>query len=173
MDTAGSRGRSSNASTRRGNGFGLLSASTITSTDLSPLQLTAGKPILCIDDEATHLMLLTRYLSRSGYSSIVAATGIEGLEVLKHQTPALVLLDLQMPEMDGFSFLAHFRNNPELREVPVLLQTANVTKENILKSMKLGISGAIAKPFDENTLMAKVRQTLASCLEKAGSKPEP
>ncbi|MCZ6653825.1 MAG: response regulator, partial [Planctomycetota bacterium] len=117
-------------------------------------------------------MLLTRYLSRSGYSSIVAATGTEGLEVLKHQTPALVLLDLRMPEMDGFSFLAHLRNNPEHRSIPVVLQTAHLTKQNILKSMKLGISGAIAKPFDENTLMAKVRQTLANSLEKAGPKSE-
>ncbi|MCH8054233.1 MAG: HDOD domain-containing protein [Planctomycetes bacterium] len=128
---------------------------------------------MCIDDEATHLMLLTQYLSRSGYSSMVAATGTEGLEVLKHQTPALVLLDLQMPEMDGFSFLAHLRNNPEHRSIPVVLQTAHVTKQNLLKSMKLGISGAIAKPFDENTLLAKVQQTLANSLEKAGPKSEP
>ncbi|MCH8853022.1 MAG: HDOD domain-containing protein [Planctomycetes bacterium] len=150
-----------------------MSASTKISADLSPLQLTAGRPILCIDDEATLLMLMTRFLSRAGYSSIVAATGTEALEVLKHQKPALILLDLQMPEMDGFSFLAHLRNNSEMRDVPVVLQTANVTKQNILKSMKLGISSALAKPYDHNTLIEKVQQTLIGCRKKSETQAAP
>ena len=150
-----------------------MSAPAQTSQAVPPLKLTGGRPILCVDDEATHLMLLTRYLSRAGFSSIVAATGIEGLEVLKHQKPALILLDLQMPEMDGFSFLAHLRSSAQLQGVPVVLQTANVTKENIMKSAKLGISGAIAKPFDQNTLISKVQQVLLDALKKAGPATAP
>lgn len=152
-------------------GSAIVSGAVLENLDVPPLRLSGGKPILSIDDEDTHLMLLTRYLSKAGFTSIVAATGIEGLEVLKYNRPSLILLDLEMPGMDGFSFLAHLRNVEALRGVPVILQTAHVTKDNLMKVMKLGISGAITKPLDEKTLLAKVRQVLADQLSKRGSTP--
>ncbi|MCG3136711.1 MAG: hypothetical protein HJJLKODD_00546 [Phycisphaerae bacterium] len=78
-----------------------VSTATINYNNISGIRISGGRPVLCLDDEPTHLMLLTRMLSKAGFFCITATTGLEGREVLKYAQPCLVLLELLMPEMDG------------------------------------------------------------------------
>jgi HD-like signal output (HDOD) protein/FixJ family two-component response regulator len=122
--------------------------------------LTRGRPVLCIDDDPSQLVLLSRFLSLAGYSTTIASNGQEGLESLRANRPCLVLLDLDMGEMDGISFLAHLRNSARVDSVPVILQTAHATRDNIKQSMDLGIQSAIIKPITRDDLLEKVQAVL-------------
>jgi len=128
-------------------------------------------PILIIEDEP-HLRELTgRLLSSANYNSVQADNGVHALEQVRTQKPSLILLDLMMPVMDGFEFLTELRENPEWKDIPVVVLTAkDLTEEDydrlVGKTEKIFAKGASV----QETLLAEVRRVLSRPTETEAKK---
>jgi CheY-like chemotaxis protein len=113
-------------------------------------------PILVVDDDQAMRKMLETVLLDEGYSVVLARNGKEGLELVNQQRPALVLLDLMMPVMDGWQFLEAIKQIPEYQDLPVLLlsasrQISGAAKENPVKAY-------LPKPFELVKLLAYIDQ---------------
>jgi len=115
-----------------------------------------GCTVLIIDDaEDVHTVAGT-YLELSGYRVAHALNGALGLQIMKEQRPDLILLDVQMPVMDGFQTLEAIKRTPDLAEIPVLV-LSSLNRPNLkVKGLQLGADDYIVKPFDQAELMARV-----------------
>ncbi len=119
-----------------------------------------SKTILYIEDDLSNRILVKRVLEAEGYRVIEAGTGEEGLTMARANQPALVLVDISMPEMDGFEVTARLRAMPELGAVPIIAVTAHVMKGDREKTLAAGCSGYIQKPIDVDLLPVQVAALL-------------
>ena len=102
--------------------------------------------ILMVDDEMINLDLLTNYLKAGGYHDLATTTdSTQVLQVVRTRRPDLVLLDLMMPEMDGFNILEQIRSDEELKDIPVIILTASHHREAKLLALELGGDEFLAK----------------------------
>jgi signal transduction histidine kinase/ActR/RegA family two-component response regulator len=111
--------------------------------------------VLVIEDSATDSALLERHLVRSGYRVQVASDGLRGLDCVRNERPAAIILDIEMPNMNGFEFLQELRKDPNLPSVPVIVLSQHDKRERV---SSLGVHCFLSKPFD--------RVALQKCLEK-------
>ncbi|HYE00831.1 MAG TPA: response regulator, partial [Alphaproteobacteria bacterium] len=119
---------------------------------LDPLPLpaeTAGVPVLVIDDDATVRDVLARFLTREGFAPMLAADGLDGLRQAKLRKPAAIILDIMMPDLDGWSVLAAVKADQALEDVPVVIHSI-VEEKN--RGFALGASDYWVKPFDRDRL---------------------
>ncbi|MEG1611442.1 MAG: hybrid sensor histidine kinase/response regulator [Alistipes sp.] len=115
--------------------------------------------ILVVDDIATNTMLLKAVLGRAKYKIITAGGGLEALTKVKQESPDLILLDIMMPDMDGYEVLRQLKNEAEyaaFRDIPVIFLTALHNPEDIVKGFKFGASDYVAKPFNHDELITRV-----------------
>lgn len=118
--------------------------------------------ILVVEDYPVTRLLLKRMLERQeGWKVREAADGLKGLEEIKKRMPDIILLDLMMPNMDGYEFLKHLRSYPEGENIPVLIITSLNGAENELKGFELGADDFITKPININSLVARIRRHLS------------
>ncbi len=111
-----------------------------------------GKTILIVDDSEPVVMLLKEFLRIKGFTVLPALSGIKALNILQHSSPDLVLLDLMMPEMDGFEVLSSIRKNKETSQLKVFMLTACSEPEFRQKAMDLGADGYLTKPVNLSEL---------------------
>lgn len=117
--------------------------------------------ILYIEDNAANLALVRKVLEHTGaYAVIGAGTGEQGLEEARREVPALVLLDLDLPGIDGFEVARRFTADPALSRVPLVAISASVMKEERAQALAAGCVRFIEKPFDIGELRAVVDQML-------------
>lgn len=116
-----------------------------------------SKTILVIDDKASVVRLLREYLTEHGYRIVSASNGREALYVARHEKPDLILLDIMMPEMDGFEFMRTYRKE---RDTPVIMLTARLEETDKVIGLELGADDYITKPFGMAELVARVRAVL-------------
>lgn len=117
--------------------------------------------ILVVDDNEANRDLLVRRLQRQGYQMATAENGRIALEMLAHASFDLVLLDIMMPEMNGFEVLEHLKADEALRHLPVILISALDDAESVTKGIALGADDHLPKPFDRQILNARVTASLA------------
>jgi DNA-binding response OmpR family regulator len=110
--------------------------------------------ILLIEDDETVRALLKRAFARAGVQTVEAADGREGLRAIYSSKPDAVLLDINMPEMNGFDALTRIR---ELTEVPVMMLTSSLSQEDKLKAFETGADDYVTKPFDTDEVVARTR----------------
>lgn len=115
------------------------------------------KKILVVDDKANIRQLLRDYLTEDGFEVAIATNGREALYAARHETPDVILLDLMMPEMDGYEFLRHYRRE---RSVPVIILTARDAESDTVLGLELGADDYVIKPFRMRELAARVRAVL-------------
>jgi DNA-binding response OmpR family regulator len=120
-------------------------------------QPDAKRAILVVDDDRRMRRLLRLNLEKEGYGVTTVENGVAGLEVAELEPPDLVLLDVMMPEMDGFTFLQHLR---EFSDVPVILLTAKGEERDKVRGLDLGADDYLTKPFGPAELLARVRAAL-------------
>ena len=125
--------------------------------------------ILVVDDELEIVRVVRSYLERAGYQVVTATNGREALFVARHERPALVVLDLQMPEMDGLEFTRRLR--AEQPDVAIIMLTARVEEMDRVLGLELGADDYVTKPFSPRELVARVRAVLRR-LERPVSGPE-
>jgi len=117
----------------------------------------SDKPIiLYIEDNRDNRILVRRILEAEGYGVLEAEDGPSGMEVVRATCPSLILMDINLPEVDGYELTAQFKLMPELRDVPIIAVTANVMKGDREKSLEAGCSGYIQKPIDVDLLPAQL-----------------
>jgi DNA-binding response OmpR family regulator len=105
------------------------------------------KKILVVDDSAQILALATTMLKLLGYESVGVACGMDALKYLAQETPALVLLDVNLPDMDGFKICRHIKQTPATAAVPVFMVSAKKTGNDAERGTKAGADEYITKPF--------------------------
>ncbi len=125
------------------------------------------KKILLVDDEAGLLKVTLLRLSKSGYDALEAATGEEGLELARRQTPDLILLDVFLPGLKGDEVAKIIKADKNLKGIPVVLISAAVDalKE---KAKECGADGYLAKPFEPNEMLGMIEKLLAAAVQGQG-----
>ena len=116
--------------------------------------------VLYIEDNSENRLLVRRVLEAEGYTVFEAVDGPSGLEAATETDPDLILLDISLPEMDGYTLAGRFQDIPELKGVPVLAVTANVMKGDRERSLAAGCNGYIAKPIDIDRLPGQIERAL-------------
>jgi CheY-like chemotaxis protein len=123
------------------------------------------KRILVIDDEPDFVTFMTTLLEDNGYSCITANNGQEGIERTRAERPDLVLLDITMPEKTGVRFYREVRDDPDLRDIPVVMVTGVMQEFKRFISTRRQVpppDGYISKPVDQQELLATVAKLLAA-----------
>ncbi len=121
----------------------------------------ADAALLVVDDNEDNRYTLTRRLSREGYANIATATnGREALELLQAKPIDLVLLDIMMPDMNGYEVLEHLKTDPQLRHIPVIMISAVDEIESVIRCVELGAEDYLSKPFNPTLLRARVGASL-------------
>ena len=116
------------------------------------------KKILVVDDAPFILNIIKYNLENNGYEVFTGTNGKEGLDVLSKQYVDLILVDVMMPVMDGFSFLETVRKNRKLASVKVIFLTSLRSKEDVKKAVKLGVNDYIMKPFTADAVLERVKK---------------
>jgi DNA-binding response OmpR family regulator len=116
--------------------------------------------ILIADDDEDILTLVQRALSESGYEVLLARDGASALATAREQKPALALIDIAMPELDGYEVTAALKNDPATKETVVILFTARSEASDVEKGYEAGADDYIMKPFTLKTLQSRVRAAL-------------
>jgi DNA-binding response OmpR family regulator len=111
---------------------------------------------LVVEDDDDVRLFLRVLLSKSGIDVHAAANGREGLETAVHIKPDIILLDLAMPEVDGFGFLTHRRTLREIADTPVIVLTARHQSQDVRRAIDLGAVDYVAKPFDNIQLLRRI-----------------
>lgn len=112
--------------------------------------------ILVVDDQPINIKLLQRKLERQGMQVTIAYNGRECLEQVEREVPDLILLDVMMPEMDGFETCEHLKSNPNTETIPIIFITAKASKEGKLEGLSAGAVDYITKPIDLDETLARV-----------------
>lgn len=119
-----------------------------------------GDRILVVDDEPDIIALVAYHLARAGYRVSTASTGLDALEAARGEQPALVVLDLMLPELSGFEVLERMRADRALSEIPVLMLTARREEHDRVQGLSLGADDYLVKPFSPQELVLRVRNIL-------------
>jgi two-component system, cell cycle response regulator DivK len=117
--------------------------------------------ILCIEDSPDNRMLARRVLEAEGYRFIEARNASTALELIAAQTPDLILMDINMPDIDGYTLTSRLRSMPQLKKTPILALTANVMKGDRERCLEAGCDGYIQKPVDVDKLPTQISRFLA------------
>ncbi len=118
------------------------------------------KKLLLIDDDPNLILLVQDYLEFRGYAVITAENGREALDILKEEIPDMIICDVMMPEMDGYTFVKNLRENPHTEWIPVLFLSAKGQSQDRVKGLNTGADVYMVKPFEPEELVAQVESTL-------------
>ncbi len=118
------------------------------------------KRLLLIDDDPNLILLVKDYLEFRGYKVITAENGREALEVLEQETPDMIICDVMMPEMDGYSLVKAIREDPKTSWIPVLFLSAKGQSQDRVKGLNIGADVYMVKPFEPEELVAQVESSL-------------
>ena len=141
----------------------LLASASETVATPEPQQPAAGAQpqaplILVVDDSLTVRRVTQRLLQREGYRVALARDGLEALEALAAERPALMLSDIEMPRMDGFDLLRNVRGEPRWADLPVVMITSRIAEKHRDHARELGVDHYLGKPYDEEVLLDLLRQ---------------
>ena len=118
------------------------------------------KRILYVEDNFENRILVRRVLEAEGYKILEAPTAAEAFRQLKSGNPELILMDINMPEMDGYTLTAKIKEHEAYRNIPVIAMTANVMRGDKERSLEAGCDGYIQKPIDIDILSEQVERYL-------------
>lgn len=119
-----------------------------------------SKRILVIEDHEENRRLLRDLLTSVGYELIEAVTGEEGLTSAEAQVPDLILMDIQLPGIDGYETTRRIKANPALRHIPIIAVTSYALSGDDVKALEAGCDAYVTKPFDPAELLAKIQEYL-------------
>jgi two-component system cell cycle response regulator DivK len=116
--------------------------------------------ILVVEDNQDNREMVVKVLKFNGYEVIEAVDGEEGIEKAKTEAPALILLDIYLPKMDGYEVAKRLKGDTDLRDIPVIALTAHAMKGNREQALAAGCDGYISKPIDIRELPKQIEQFL-------------
>lgn len=119
-------------------------------------KLTSQYTVLVVDDVPTNVMLVQAILKKEGYTLLTTDSGVKALRIAQEKRPNLILLDIMMPEMDGYEVLQHLKSNPDTNNIPVIIMSALSDMQSIVKGYQLGATEYVTKPFQREELVKRV-----------------
>ncbi len=114
--------------------------------------------VLYVEDDVNNRILIRRVLVAEGFDVIEAPSAMQAIEKVKKMRPDIILMDINMPEMDGYTLTALFKENPNLFGVPIIALTANVMRGDRERTLEAGCDGYIQKPVDIDLLPQQIRR---------------
>ncbi len=111
---------------------------------------------LVVDDSITVRRVTQRLLERNGMRVVTAKDGLEAISVLQDETPDVILLDIEMPRMDGYEVASHVRNDPRLKDIPIVMITSRVGEKHRARAIELGVNEYLGKPYQEGQLLQAI-----------------
>jgi chemosensory pili system protein ChpA (sensor histidine kinase/response regulator) len=111
---------------------------------------------MVVDDSITVRRVTQRLLERNGMRVLTANDGLEALSLLQEHVPDVILLDIEMPRMDGYEVAAHVRGDPRLADVPIIMITSRVGEKHRARAIELGVDDYLGKPYQESELLDAV-----------------
>lgn len=118
--------------------------------------LASEYTVLIVDDVPTNVMLVQAILKKEGYTLLTTDSGAKALRIAQDKHPNLILLDIMMPEMDGYEVLQHLKSNPDTNDIPVIIMSALSDMQSIVKGYQLGATEYVTKPFQREELVKRV-----------------
>jgi two-component system, cell cycle response regulator DivK len=119
-----------------------------------------SKRILVVEDHEDNRRILRLLLTSAGYEPIEAVTGTEGVALAETERPDLILMDVQLPELDGYEATRRIKANPALRHIPIIVVTSYALSGDDVKAFQAGCDAYLTKPFAPRQLLEKVREYL-------------
>jgi DNA-binding response OmpR family regulator len=122
--------------------------------------VSTTKKILVVDDDPYILLSLEFLMKKNGFDVMVARNGTEALEIVEKQVPDIVLLDIMMPDVDGYAICKHIKSSKKLKEAKVVFMSAKSKETDIQKGYDLGASLYVTKPFSTRHLLKQVQELI-------------
>jgi chemosensory pili system protein ChpA (sensor histidine kinase/response regulator) len=113
---------------------------------------------MVVDDSLTVRKITSRFLLREGFRVVTARDGVEALEMLEEEIPAVMLLDIEMPRMDGFEVARSVRAGSLTRDLPIIMITSRTAEKHRGHAMELGVDAYLGKPYQEEELLAEINR---------------
>lgn len=124
--------------------------------------------ILVVDDHPDNRDVLSRLVGFGGHEPVTAGDGEEAVLVAREEQPDLILMDLAMPKLDGWSATRQIKEDRSLEAIPVIVVTGHVTQQDIVNAQAVGCDDVVSKPVDYHVLMGKIRRHLQLPTAEAG-----
>ena len=145
---------------------GISEAKTATGTKTTKTTRTTKAPnteplIMVVDDSLTVRKITSRMLVRAGYQVVTATDGVDALEKLEEFTPEVMLLDIEMPRMDGFALARELRRDPKTQDLPIIMITSRTADKHRDYAMQLGVNTYLGKPYQEDELLQNIADFVA------------
>ena len=115
---------------------------------------------LVVDDSITVRRVTERFLQRNGVRVETAKDGLDAISVMQDHKPDVILLDIEMPRMDGYEFASHVRNDPRVADVPIIMITSRVGDKHRARAIELGVNDYLGKPYQDSQLLEAIRRQL-------------
>jgi two-component system cell cycle response regulator DivK len=116
--------------------------------------------ILVVEDHEDNRRIIHDLLTAHGFDVVEAVTGLEGVHAAKRQNPALILMDIQLPEIDGYEATRRIKSQPELKHIPIIIITSYALSGDDLKAYQAGCDEYVSKPYSPRKLLTKIRKFL-------------
>ncbi|MDD2721221.1 MAG: Hpt domain-containing protein [Gallionella sp.] len=127
-----------------------------------PVVINVRPLVMVVDDSLTVRKITTRMLTRAGYQVVTAKDGVDALEQLGEVSPNIMLLDIEMPRMDGFELTKLMRRDEKTRALPIIMITSRTADKHRDHAMELGVNGYMGKPYQEEELLAQIAALIAA-----------
>jgi chemosensory pili system protein ChpA (sensor histidine kinase/response regulator) len=115
---------------------------------------------LVVDDSITVRRVTERFLQRNGLRVLTAKDGLDAISVMQDEKPDVILLDIEMPRMDGYEFASHVRNDDRVADVPIIMITSRVGDKHRARAIELGVNDYLGKPYQDAQLLEAIRRQL-------------
>ncbi len=119
-----------------------------------------SKRILIVEDQEDNRKILRDLLTSAGFDPLEATTGEEGVDLAETQRPDLILMDIQLPGLDGYEATRRIKANPALQQIPIIAVTSYALSGDDVKAREAGCDAYVTKPFSPRALLAKIREYL-------------
>jgi len=122
--------------------------------------------VMVVDDSITMRKVTSRVLERHGLEVATAKDGVDAIEKLVDRVPDVMLLDIEMPRMDGYELATHMRNDARLKSVPIIMITSRTGDKHRQRAFEIGVDRYLGKPYQESDLMRNVQEILQGKRER-------
>ncbi len=135
-------------------------------SEAAPVE-AAPATVMVVDDSITVRKVTSRLLQRNGMQVLTAKDGVDAVAQLQENIPDVMLLDIEMPRMDGFELATHIRNEPRLRQIPIIMITSRTGDKHRRRAREIGVNRYLGKPYQESELLQNIEELLQECGSEA------
>jgi chemosensory pili system protein ChpA (sensor histidine kinase/response regulator) len=115
---------------------------------------------MVVDDSITVRRVMERFLQRNGMRVVTAKDGLDAISALSENKPDIILLDIEMPRMDGYEFASQVRNDERVSDVPIIMITSRVGDKHRARAIEIGVNDYLGKPYQDSQLLNAIQRLL-------------